>query len=235
MIDCAVCSPRRAGGSDKISMAQIFHPSANTISRVCIFGAVVFITGLLWLLAAVDRSSHVTQAGVARAQPVPFSHKLHFSGVGIDCRHCHTSVEESAFAGMPPTKTCMNCHSRIWSDSPTLEPVRASLLDDQSLEWIRVADLPDFVYFDHSIHLKKAVRCVSCHGGVDQMPLMWNEESLQMEWCLECHRYPERYVGPREEVFSMTWQPPENQISLGLRLVEEYGIRRATDCSVCHR
>ena len=216
-------------------MAQIFHPSANAISRVCIFSAVFFVAGLLWLLAAVNGSSYVTRAGAARAQPVPFSHKHHVGGVGIDCRHCHTSVEESAFAGMPPTKTCMNCHSQIWPDSPALEPVRASFRNDQSLEWVRVADLPDFVYFDHSIHVKKGVGCVTCHGQVDQMPLTWIAQSLQMEWCMECHRYPERYARPREQVFSMSWQPPEDQASLGPRLVEEYGIRRATDCSVCHR
>jgi hypothetical protein len=218
-------------------MPQIFHRSTNTISKVSIFVAVLLLLTSLWMLAAIDRSDYVTQAGVVRAQPVPFSHKHHVSGVGIDCRYCHTSVEESAFAGIPPTKTCMNCHSQIWADSPMLEPVRASARNDRSLEWIRVHDLPDFVYFDHSIHVRKGVGCVTCHGQVDQMPLMWREKSLQMEWCLECHRAPERFIRPREAVFSMEWEPPEDQIALGQRLVKEYKIRVAqlTNCSICHR
>lgn len=218
-------------------MPQIFHPSTNTISKLSIFVAVLLLLTSLWILAAIDRSSYVTQAGVVREQPVSFSHKHHVGGVGIDCRYCHTSVEESAFAGIPPTKTCMNCHSQIWADSPMLEPVRASFRTGRSIEWIRVHDVPDFVYFDHSIHVKKGVGCVTCHGQVDQMPLMWREKSLQMEWCLECHRAPERFVRPREHVFSMEWEPPEDQIALGRRLVKEYNIRVAqlTNCSMCHR
>lgn len=218
-------------------MPQIFHPSTNTISKVSIFVAVLLLLTSLWILAAIDRSSYVTQSGVVRGQPVPFSHKHHVSGVGIDCRYCHTAVVQSPFAGLPPTKTCMNCHSQIWADSPMLELVRASARNDRSLEWIRVHDLPDFVYFDHSIHVQKGVGCVTCHGRVDQMPLMWREKSLQMEWCLECHRAPERFVRPREAVFSMEWEPPEDQIALGQRLVKEYKIRVAqlTNCSICHR
>jgi hypothetical protein len=216
-------------------MAQIFHPSANTIAKAVLFGAVFCCAALFWLINTLNRSPYVTQAGVTRDQPVPFNHKLHVTGLGIDCRHCHTSVEESAFAGMPPTKTCMNCHSQIWFDSPVLEPVRASLRDDQSLAWTRVADLPDFVYFDHSIHVNKGVGCVTCHGRVDEMPLTWNAYAFHMEWCMDCHRYPERYVRPREQIFSMTWQPPQDQLSLGKRLVQEYNIRRVTDCSACHR
>ncbi len=218
-------------------MPQIFHPSTNTISKVSIFVAVLLLLTSLWILAAIDRSSYVTQAGVVREQPVPFSHKHHVGGVGIDCRYCHTSVEETPFAGIPPTKTCMNCHSQIWADSPMLAPVRASAQNARSMEWIRVHDLPDFVYFDHSIHVRKGVGCVTCHGQVDQMPLMWREQSLQMEWCLECHRAPERFVRPREHVFSMEWEPPEDQIALGRRLVKEYNIRVAqlTNCSICHR
>jgi hypothetical protein len=217
------------------SMAQIFHPSANTIARVSIFGTVFLLAALLWLLAAISRSSYVTQAGVVREQPVPFSHKHHVSGLGIDCRYCHTSVEESSFAGIPPTKTCMNCHSQIWADAPMLEPVRQSFRTDRSIAWVRVHDLPDFVYFDHSIHLSKGIGCVSCHGRVDQMPLMWREHSLDMEWCLQCHREPERFVRPRPYVLSMNWQPLEDQMTLGRRLVQEYHIAKLTSCSVCHR
>jgi hypothetical protein len=216
-------------------MAQIFHPSTNTISRLSIFGAVFVLLALLWLMVAITRSSYLTQASVVRAQPVPFSHKHHVSGLGIDCRYCHTSVEESAFAGLPPTKTCMTCHAQIWATSPMLEPVRASFRNDRPIVWSRVNDLPDFVYFDHSIHVKKGVGCVTCHGRVDQMPLMWQEASLQMEWCLECHRAPERFVRPRQYVFSMDWQPLTYQVALGEQLVREYQIASRTSCSVCHR
>jgi cytochrome c7-like protein len=219
----------------RFAMAQIFHPSTNTISRVSIFGAVFLLAALLWLLLAINRSSYVSQAGVVRVQPVPFSHKHHISGLGIDCRYCHTSVEDSAFAGLPPTKTCMNCHSQIWADSPMLEPVRESFRTGRSIEWIRVHNLAGFVYFDHSIHVHKGIGCVTCHGRVDAMPLMWREASLYMEWCLACHREPERFVRPRQYVFSMDWQPPVDQMSLGRKLVQDYHIRKLTNCSTCHR
>jgi hypothetical protein len=216
-------------------MSQIFHPSTNTISKVSIFGAVFFIGGLTLVLNSVNRSGYVTQVGEALEQPVPFSHKHHVSGIGIDCRYCHTTVEVSSFAGIPPTETCMSCHSQIWVDSPTLEPVRASFRTNRPLQWKRVHDLPDFVYFNHSIHVNKGVGCATCHGRVDQMPLMWKVNTLHMEWCLECHRQPERFVRPREQVFNMDWQPPADQLELGAKLVAEYKIQRLTDCSVCHR
>jgi hypothetical protein len=216
-------------------MSQIFHRSANTISRVSIFGAVFFIAGLLGLFAEVNRSPWVTEARVAREQPIQFSHERHVAGNGIDCRYCHTSVETSAFAGIPPTKTCMNCHSQIFSTAPFLETVRQSFRTDQSIAWTRVHDLPDFVYFNHSIHVHKGIGCTTCHGQVDRMPLMWQEESLQMEWCVNCHRNPEQYVRPREAVFSIDYTPPSNQLELGRRLVQEYQIQRLTSCSTCHR
>jgi hypothetical protein len=216
-------------------MAQIFHRSTNTISRVSVFGGIGFIVVLVGTLAAINRSSYVTEVGVARSQPVQFSHKHHVSDDGIDCRYCHTSVEESSFAGIPSTKICMNCHTQIWADSPILAPVRESFRTGKSLEWTRVNNLPGFVYFDHSIHVHKGVGCATCHGRVDQMPLMWRENTLYMEWCLECHRNPERFVRPREQVFSMDWQPPSDQIALGQKLVQDYKIERLTSCSVCHR
>jgi len=216
-------------------MSQIFHRSANTIARVSIFGAVFFIAGLLGLFAEVNRSPWMTGAQVARDQPIQFSHERHVGGNGIDCRYCHTSVEESAVAGIPPTKTCMNCHSQIFSNSPFLAPVRDSFRTDTSIRWTRVHDLPDFAYFNHSIHVNKGVGCATCHGAVDKMPLMRKEASLQMEWCLDCHRKPERYVRPREEVFNMAWRPSEQQEKLGLRLVKAYHIESLTSCSTCHR
>jgi hypothetical protein len=216
-------------------LGQIFHPSTNTISKVSIFGALFFVAGGGWLLNELGRSAYMTDVNVAKEQPVPFSHKHHVSGIGIDCRYCHSSVEETAFAGMPATETCMSCHSQIWADSPMLEPVRASFRTDKSLEWTRVHDLPGFVYFNHSIHLKKGIGCDTCHGRVDQMPLMWKANTLNMEWCLECHRHPENYVRPRSEVFNMAYQPPPDQAELGRKLVLEYKVRKLTDCSYCHR
>jgi hypothetical protein len=216
-------------------MSQIFHRSTNTISRVSIFGALFAVGALLWLFAAINRSPWVTQAQVAREQPIQFSHERHVAGNGIDCRYCHTSVEDSPFAGIPPTKTCMNCHSEVFANSPFLEPVRASFRNNVPFQWTRVHDLPDFVYFDHSIHVKKGVGCTTCHGQVDRMPLMWQEHSLQMEWCLDCHRNPERYVRPREAVFSVDYRPPTNQLELGNKLVAAYQIERLTSCTTCHR
>jgi len=166
---------------------------------------------------------------------VPFSHKHHVGDDGIDCRYCHTSVEESSFAGIPPTKTCMNCHTQIWPDSPILEPVRESFRTGKSIQWTRVHNLPGFVYFNHSIHVHKGIGCVTCHGRVDRMPLMWRENTLYMDWCLECHRAPERFVRPREYVFSMEYQAPADQLALGQKLVKEYRIQKLTSCSTCHR
>jgi len=216
-------------------MSQIFHHSTNTLARITIFGGVFIVGFLSWAAVQIDRSTYETRATQAREQPVPFSHAHHVGGLGLDCRYCHTSVEDSAFAGIPPTKTCMNCHSQIFSNSPFLEPVRESFRTGRSIEWTRVHDLPDFVYFNHSIHVNKGVGCTTCHGQVDRMPLMWQEQSLQMEWCLNCHRNPERYVRPREAVFRVDYVPPADQDELGKRLVAEYQIQKLTSCSTCHR
>ena len=215
-------------------MPQIFHRSTNTLSRISIFGAVFAVGGALWLLAAINRSSYVTQVSVAREQPVQFSHKHHAGELGIDCRYCHTGVERAAFANVPPTKTCMNCHAQIWRDSPFLEPVRKSLATQTALQWIKVHDLPDFVYFNHQVHVAKGVGCVTCHGRVDQMNQIYQAQSLQMEWCLDCHRQPERYVRPVDKVFDMAWAATD-QATLGPELVRAHDIHARTDCSTCHR
>jgi hypothetical protein len=246
-------------------MAQIFHRSANTIARVSMFGAVFLIAGVLWAALQMQRSPYFTYAGVSRMQPVPFSHKHHYAGLGIDCRYCHTSVEVSSFAGIPPTKTCMNCHSQIWFNAPMLEPVRESYRSGRSLVWTRANALPDFVYFDHSIHINKGVGCNTCHGAVDKMPLMYNQASLQMEFCLDCHRDAAKYIRPHriqprpddpksdiDQVFNMTYQQPTSlkpvtlpdgkrftdQATLGAYLVEQYHLRSERDitsCNTCHR
>ena len=216
-------------------MSQIFHHSTNTLSRLSIFGGIFVIGFLVWAWAELNASTYATRAKVPVEQPVPFSHEHHVGGLGIDCRYCHTTVENSSFANIPPTKTCMNCHSQIWSTAPMLEPVRESFRTDKSIRWIRVHDLPDYVYFNHSIHVAKGVGCTTCHGQVNKMPLMWQESSLQMTWCLECHRHPERFVRPRSEVFSVTYTPPADQLELGRKLVKEYSIQSLTSCSTCHR
>ena len=230
---------------------QIFHRSTNTISRATIFGAIFVIAMLFWAAAEVQRSPYVTYAGVARPQPAPFSHQHHVGGLGIDCRYCHTSVEVSSFAGIPPTRTCMNCHAQIWTGAPMLEPVRESFSSGKSLIWNRVNDLPDFVYFNHSIHINKGVGCNTCHGPVDRMPLMYNYASLQMEWCLNCHRAPQKNLRPRDQVFNMRYEEPSSakpimldgktytdQIALGRDLATKYKLRTVADitsCSTCHR
>jgi hypothetical protein len=181
-------------------MPQIFHPSTNILSRVSIFGAVFLIGFVLFLAAAIMRSPYVTEAGVVRSQPVPFSHDHHVSGLGIDCRYCHLSVEVSSFAGIPATEICMNCHSQIWADSPMLAPVRESFRTGRSIPWTRVHNLADFSYFDHSIHVQKGFGCVTCHGQVDEMPQIAKATSLQMGWCLDCHRNPEQRLRPLDDV-----------------------------------
>ena len=208
----------------------------NWVATASIVGGVITLGATLGIILNVNRLDYVSQVGVARDQPVPFSHKTHVTGIGLDCRYCHIAVEESAFAGIPPTETCMTCHSQLWTEAAILEPVRASFRDDKPLRWTRVHDLPDFVYFKHDIHVSKGIGCQSCHGQVDQMPLMWKENTLNMEWCLACHRTPEKQIRPREEVFNMNWSPPADREALGQRLVEEYGVRKAqlTDCSICH-
>jgi hypothetical protein len=214
---------------------QVFHRSTNTLSRVSIFGAVFVIGALLWGSAVVNRSGYVSLIGVAREQPVPFSHRHHAGELGIDCRYCHSTVERAAYAGVPPTQTCMNCHVQIWADSDMLAPVRESARLNTSIEWVKVHDLPDFVYFDHSIHVHRGVGCATCHGRIDRMNLTWQASSLHMEWCLDCHRHPERYVRPPEEVFNMGWEPDVDQLTLGTQLVAANHIERRDDCSVCHR
>ncbi len=229
-------------------MPQIFHHSTNFLSRLSIYGAVVILLILTYALYLIALSPWYTGQGVTRDQPVPFSHKHHAGELGIDCRYCHTSVEKSAFAGLPPTETCMTCHSQIWINAPMLEPVRASYRDNRSISWTRVNALPQFVYFDHSIHVNKGIGCTTCHGPIANMPLTYRAGTLYMSWCLECHRAPERNVRPKAEVFNPYYEPPSSgnpvryedkvytdQLALGRHLVKEYKIRSLEDCDTCHR
>ena len=219
-------------------MAQIFHRSTNTISRVSIYGAVFILAALGYFAWAITESPYFTDVNVPRQQPVPFSHKHHVTDDGIDCRYCHTSVEKSSFAGIPSTDICMTCHSRLWNNSPMLEPVRMSYQTDKSLEWTRVNALPEFAYFDHSIHIHKGVGCTTCHGPIGEMPLTWRAQTLYMRWCIDCHKHPERYVRRRADVFKADYKAPQDQLALGRQLVKEYKIKDAkqlTDCYTCHR
>ena len=218
------------------------------MSLAIVLTLILFVGAMLFTLS---KSPWLTKQRDYVEQPVQFSHAHHVGGVGLDCRYCHTSVEKSSFAGIPPTKTCMNCHSQLWTNAPILEPVRASYRNDTPISWVRVHDLPDFVYFNHQIHVRQGVGCATCHGRVDQMPLMYQAQPLLMEWCLDCHRAPEKYLRPREEVFNMAYTMPTeehkvrvgteefgSQLELGLRLKKDYNVAptgHMTSCSVCHR
>ncbi len=219
-------------------MAQIFSRASNVHSRVLIFCFVGAIVLFSWIVYAVWWSPYTTYVDIPLHQPVPFSHKHHVGDDGIDCRYCHDSVEKSAFAGIPSTHVCMTCHSQIWTDAPVLAPVRASLATGRPIRWTRVNDLPDFVFFNHAIHINKGVGCSTCHGPVDEMPITWRAESLYMKWCLNCHRAPQNYLRRRDQIFNLHWQPPPDQERQGMRLAKEYQIDlsgRLTNCSVCHR
>ena len=226
-------------------MAQIFHPAMNTIAKASIVGVVIASAGAGALAWNIEKSPYITRQGDAQAQPVPFSHQHHVRGLGIDCRYCHTSVQDSSFAGMPATKVCMTCHSQIWTNAAMLQPVRDSWREDKPIVWTRVHNLPGFVFFDHSIHVNKGIGCASCHGDVGEMPLMWKNASLQMEWCLKCHRDPEGALRPRSEVYNLHYDPSKDpahpgatQDSLGRELMQEYHLQPKQllqNCSTCHR
>jgi hypothetical protein len=218
-------------------MAQIFGKGSNSLARALLAGSVLGFFACWGVGYALYRSPYTTDVNVARAQPVPFSHQHHVSGLGIDCRYCHDSVEKSAFAGLPPTHTCMSCHSQVWTDAPMLEPVRRSLATRQPLHWTRVNQLPDFVFFNHSIHVNKGIGCSTCHGRVDQMPITEKAESLYMRWCLDCHEAPEKHLRPRDQVFNMRWEPGAQQSAEGRKLAQEYHINpeELRDCGRCHR
>jgi hypothetical protein len=189
-------------------MAQVFDRSSNALARASLVLTGLIVIALGVALNSLQRSPWVTRQGQRPDQPVPFSHKHHVEGLGLQCQYCHTSVEKSSYAGIPPTKTCMNCHSQIWTNAQLLEPVRQSWATGESIQWIKVHDLPDYVYFNHEIHVNKGIGCASCHGRVDEMPLMYEQNSLQMEWCLNCHRNPAVNLRPTTEIYNMSWAGP---------------------------
>lgn len=216
-------------------MPQLFRPSSNTIAKVSIVGVVLLLGSTLAVAYIMDRGPWTTSVRIAPAQPIPFSHKHHVRDDGIDCRYCHTGVETSSYAGLPPTETCMSCHSQIWTNASLTEPIRESWASGKSIEWTRVHDLPDFVYFNHSIHINKGIGCSACHGQVDDMPLTYKVNTLNMNWCVNCHRDPAKFIRPESQVFNVDYVYPPNQAELGAQLVKEYHVKSLTDCVTCHR
>jgi hypothetical protein len=201
------------------------------LAGVILGAAPIYLTFLIWYGA----SPRTTDVGYMPKQPVPYSHALHVGRLGLDCRYCHNTVEQASHAAIPATATCMNCHERIWTNSDRLAPIRDSLATGKPVEWVKVHDLPDYVYFNHSAHVTRGVGCVSCHGRVDEMEEVYQKEPLSMSWCLTCHRQPEASLRPPEEVTNMTWQPPEDPIAFGQTLREKNHLNPPTDCSTCHR
>jgi hypothetical protein len=217
-------------------MAQIFSRRFVLLLRFAIVAVLAFAVGSLVAYHVTARVDAALQASIG--QPIPFSHQHHVRDDGIDCRYCHASVETSAFAGIPPLATCMTCHSQLFVEAPVLSRLHEAYRGGQPLAWNRIHDLPDFVYFDHSIHVAKGVGCSTCHGPVDRMPLVRRVQSLDMQWCLDCHRAPERYLRPKAEVFDVDWRPPADQAARGAQLRKIYRLRTTrelTDCSTCHR
>ena len=219
-------------------MRQLFAPGADAILRLAILATVGVLLAAVIALTGYAHSAYVGNVGIAPEQPVPFSHKHHVAELGLDCRNCHQYAATQATAGLPPTTTCMTCHSRIWDQSPMLAPVRDSLAQGVPLHWVRVNRLPDYVYFNHSIHVSKGVGCASCHGAVDTMQLTYAARSFTMAFCLDCHRAPAAALRPLQAVWDMHWQPPPDQAARGKALIAARHIEgptRLTQCSTCHR
>lgn len=217
-------------------MAQLFPPSANAWARASIVLLVGTVLTVLLLVYTMHNSPYFTRQEEARHQPISFSHRHHVESMGIECRYCHFHVEESKFAGIPPTHTCMTCHSQVWNESDYLKGIRDSYENEDPIEWVRVHDLPDFVYFNHSIHVKKGMGCESCHGRIDKMAAVYQKMPLNMGWCLDCHRNPAEYIRPRSEITTMGYKPKgETQAELGQRLVEAYHVNPQENCYTCHR
>ncbi|MEX2363088.1 MAG: cytochrome c3 family protein [Balneolaceae bacterium] len=213
-------------------MAQIFPKWTNQVPRKILIGIIVLLNVVvfgIWYFF----SPEFTDVGYAPEQPVPYSHKLHVDQLGLDCQYCHTDVFESKVANIPATQTCMNCHSQIQTQSEDLALVRQSWETGEAIEWIKVHNLPDYAFFNHSAHVNVGVGCESCHGRVDKMEVVYQEEPLSMGWCLDCHREPEKYVRPVEEVTTMGYQV-ENQLELGKELVDKKNIHAPTYCQGCH-
>ena len=203
------------------------------LAAALLLGAPIVLVALVWY----GGSPATTDVGYAPVQPVPYSHALHAGELGIDCRYCHTTVEVAAHAAIPPTETCMNCHTNIRGASPKLRPVRESYASGMPVPWVRVHDLPDYVYFNHSAHVRRGVGCVECHGRIDKMEVVYQAKELSMGWCLDCHRNPDVHLRPPELATQMDWRPPEgrNKTDVGREVRKRLGLSPSEDCSTCHR
>ena len=229
-------------------MPQVFPKSVNILARASFLAGPLVAAGAIVSMAAFFRSDYTTGAREVVDQPIPFSHKHHVAELGIGCQYCHTSVDQSASAGFPPTRTCINCHQQMWTGAELLKPARESFKTDEPIVWNKVHNTPHYVYFNHSIHIKKGVGCYSCHGRIDEMNLVYQSKTLLMEWCLDCHRNPENHLRPLDEVYNIAWaasdeinpdtKKPYDQLTLGRELKDKHMVREAsitTNCSFCHR
>lgn len=219
-------------------MPPIFPPRSNLIARLSIPVLLILVAVIGGILIWYTHSSAFNHVGVKIDQPVPFPHNLHVSGLGLNCRYCHDAVDKSSFADLPPTETCMTCHSQVATTSPNLQPVRDSWKTGKPIQWNRVNQLPDYVYFDHHIHINKGIGCESCHGRVDQMTTNVKANTFYMTFCIHCHKNPAEYIRPVDQVYTMGYKPSQDQATLGPQLVQEYNIlptRQLLNCSICHR
>jgi hypothetical protein len=216
-------------------VAALFQRSANGYLRTTLGFAALVLVGCPCALWIYVRTPYVTGETYGADQPVNFDHRHHTRDEGIDCLYCHYTAERSPYAGIPPTSTCMGCHNQIWNDDIQIEPLRRSYWSNEAIAWNRVHDLPDFVYFDHSIHVNNGVGCVTCHGRVDEMPRVFQAKPLTMGWCLECHRDPNPFLRPLDEITNMEWDPQGDQWLIGADLAQEFDVERPTHCTVCHR
>ena len=211
----------------------VFPAWANQLPAVILvilFSIISFIVFVFWFWIS---PSHL-EVGYEPIQPIDYSHRLHAGELGIDCRYCHYNVERSSVAGVPPTEVCMNCHDVVKKESPEIKKIHQSIETNTPIEWTRVHALPDYVYFDHSRHVNSGVSCVSCHGRVDQMDIVRQDQPLSMGWCLDCHRHPEKHIRPMDKLTELGWSDP-NAEKIGQKLIEEKKIRPREDCSICHR
>jgi hypothetical protein len=215
-------------------MAQIFPKWTNRVP-VLVLGGLLLSTPVAVVAIGYYASPEFTDVGYRPVQPIPYSHKLHAGEMGIDCRYCHAQVEVAAAATLPPTKVCMNCHAAVSRDSVVLEPLRESAATGTPIEWIRIHKIPDYAYFDHSVHIRAGVGCASCHGAIHQMEVVQQAKPLSMGWCLDCHRHPDMHLRPLDEVTNMEWAPTKTQMKMAGQFRKERNINPSTDCSACHR
>ena len=214
-------------------MPQIFNRKANALPTITLLGSVaggIFAIFFIWYYF----SPEYTDVGYAPEQPVEYSHQLHVGELGLDCQYCHTNVTSADHSNVPATQTCMNCHSQVRTESLKLLPVRESWATGESIEWVKVHTLPDYAQFSHKVHTNNGVGCESCHGRVDQMEVVSLTEPLSMGWCLECHRAPENYLRPNDEVSTMGYEYPDNFVEANMMRIQAEHISPPTNCSACH-